>query len=200
MKKYEIFFCGVGGQGILTITDIVCNAANSKNINVRGSETHGMAQRGGSVVAHMRIGSDVHSPLISPGEADLLIALEPDEALRFASFVKPDSGYIVTNTATVSPTTLSLKKIPYPSVEEILKTVRKFCDNVISFNATELAIKAGSARSTNVVLLGAASAIPGFPFDEEVLINAMKIQFKPKIVELNKKALIAGKEVAQSFM
>ena len=116
--EYQIFLAGVGGQGILSVTDILCNAAIEMGFNVRGSETHGMSQRGGSVFSNVRFG-DVHSPLIMERTADILISFEPAEALRYVHFVKPE-GYCLINKHPIPSPSFILSKESYPEIGAII--------------------------------------------------------------------------------
>ncbi|MFX0093567.1 MAG: indolepyruvate oxidoreductase subunit beta [Candidatus Hodarchaeota archaeon] len=198
-SRYEIVFAGVGGQGILTITDIICNSAVWEGWRIRGSETHGMAQRGGSIVSNIRLGKGYSgfpwSALIAEREAELVISLEPSEALRYARFVKPE-GTIVTSTWPVAPPSMTIKKTEYPPINEVLQALGDYAAHIITLDALELAKKAGIARSLNIVILGAASAVPGFPLSEEILFKAIEYQLPPKTHELNKQAFQLGKEAA----
>lgn len=189
--KNNFLISGVGGQGILLFSDILGKAAIKEGLNVRGSETHGMAQRGGSVVSHIRIGN-VFSPLIPKGGADFLVAMEPVEALRYVEYLKKDSTSIV-NTSTIIPMNVVSKIGRYPRVEDILTELEKFTQ-VIPVDALELAKEAGSALATNVVLLGALTALEDFPFREKIIMESIKESVPPKTIEINLKALELGKK------
>jgi indolepyruvate ferredoxin oxidoreductase beta subunit len=198
-RRYEIVFAGVGGQGILTITDMICNTAIWEGWRVRGSETHGMAQRGGTIVSNIRLGKGPMgypwSSLIAEREADLLISLEPAEALRYAKYVKP-TGAIVTNIYSVAPPSLTVTKAEYPSLEDIMQAIKDYTSNIIAFDAIKLAEELNAVRSTNVIMLGAAAAIPEFPLPEAALLKAIEYQLPQKVHEINKKAFQSGKNAA----
>ncbi|MHA2298400.1 MAG: indolepyruvate ferredoxin oxidoreductase subunit beta [Candidatus Hodarchaeales archaeon] len=191
LDKYEIVLCGVGGQGILTVTDIICNTALQKGLKVRGSETHGMAQRGGSVMSNIRIGKDIHAPLIPERSADVILALEPIEALRYARYVKPD-GCVIFNNYTIPPPNLNLDKKEYPPIDKIIENLKDFTDNFVQVNATKLAEQAGAIISQNIVLLGAFAALEGSPITKDDLLAEMKRYIKSKFVEMNLTAFESG--------
>ena len=188
MMKNDIILSGVGGQGILSIATIIGLAAVANNIFLKQSEVHGMSQRGGDVQSHLRLsGKPVSSDLIPYGKADLIISVEPMESLRYLPWLS-DEGWLVTNS---NP----FINIPdYPSLNEILKEIEKIENHVI-IDADGIAKEAGSARSGNIVILGAASPYIDMPFAS--LENAIKELFGRKgsqIVDTNLKALRAGRE------
>ena len=199
-KPYEIFLAGTGGQGILTVSDIICEAANNMGLQIRGAETHGMAQRGGSVVAYLRIAKDnVYAPLISERSADVLASFEPVEALRYAKYVKT-KGVIITNTSKIIPSSVTISDKTYPNVEEVLTEVNAYADKVISFDATKIAQGLGAAIAQNVVVLGALSTVEGFPIPEEELMKSLKSIVKQKFVDLNISAFIEGRKIAKELL
>ncbi len=189
-----MLIAGVGGQGILLISNILGRAAILQGYRVRGSEVHGMAQRGGSVVAHVRIG-DVHSPLIPEGEADYLIALEPLEALRYLNYLREGCKALISTF--MIPPALSAGKIgAYPKLDDIIEYLSRYAD-VYPVDAFSLAKKAGSALTMNVVMLGALSKL-GFPLPEEALIQAMLSLVPEKTREMNLKAFELGKSAVKN--
>ena len=190
--------CGVGGQGILTVTDIICNAALKKGLKVRGSETHGMAQRGGSVVSNVRIG-ELHSPLIPERSADVILAMEPMEALRYAKYIQPE-GFIVFNHYVIPPVNLNLSMEKYPPLEEILENLKLFTENFIHINATKLAETAGAIIAQNIVILGAFAALEGKkggPLAKDDLLAELKGYVKHKFLDLNLRAFENGYQAAR---
>ncbi len=191
IDKLSVIITGVGGQGILLASNVIGKAAIYEGHKVVGSETHGMAQRGGSVTSHVRIGN-VFSPLIPKGKADFMLAFEPLEALRNAEFLNEKSIAIV-NTQKIIPTTLRGEVWNYPKVEKILTELRKFSE-VIAINASELAKKAGSIKTLNVVMLGVLCST-NFPLKEENLKRAIKEFVPPKTIEINMKAFELGKHL-----
>lgn len=185
----NVLISGVGGQGILLISNILGKAAIMQGYKVRGSEVHGMAQRGGSVVAHVRIG-DVYSPLIPEGEADYLLALEPLESLRYLNYLKQGCRALISS-FTIPPA-LSISKIGrYPELDSIVKNLEKYAQ-VYIVDALSLAKQAGSVLTMNVVMLGALSALE-FPIPEDILIQAMLSLVPEKTREINLKAFELGK-------
>ncbi len=186
----DIVIVGVGGQGILTSSMILAKAAMKAGLNVVSSEVHGMAQRGGSVEVHVRIG-DVLSPLIPPGNADVMIALEPVEALRFSKYLNENSVVIV-NTRKIVPITVNLGMADYPDLDTILKNLRSVTEGVYPVNASEIAESLGAIQATNVVVLGMLAKLVELPFSYEYLEEAVKDVLPPKLHEMNLKALKAG--------
>ena len=189
---YEIFIAGIGGQGILSITDILCNAAVEMGFKVRGSETHGMAQRGGTVVSDVRFG-EVFSPLIMERGSDVLIGFEPIEALRYAKYIKPN-GYILVNPFPIPSPSFIITKKTYPDFSKIISALKEYCSHIIPINATKIALELRMPIIQNIVMLGALSAIPGIPLTEEALESALRKQFRPKYFDLNMKAVNIGRQ------
>ena len=188
--KNDIILAGVGGQGILTIAAIVGQAALEKGQNVKQSEVHGMAQRGGSVVAHLRLSSDpIFSDLIPPGAADVVLGVEPMEALRHAHYLGQD-GVLLANTEAV-------ENIPeYPEVATIVDRLGAFARSVV-LDAGAMAKEAGSARAMNMVMLGALSPFLGV--EEEDLTGVIERTFQrkgAKVVDTNLRAFAAGRQAA----
>ena len=191
--KNDIIIAGVGGQGILSIAATIGLAAVANNLFLKQSEVHGMSQRGGDVQSHLRLSDKpVSSDLIPYGNADLIISVEPMESLRYLPWLS-DSGWLVTNS---NP----FINIPdYPSADEIFKEIKKIKNHLI-IDADGIAKEAGSARSGNIVILGAASTFIDMPF--ESLENAIKELFGPKgddVVKANLKALKAGRVISKDL-
>jgi indolepyruvate ferredoxin oxidoreductase beta subunit len=186
--KSDIVLSGVGGQGILSIAAIIGLAAVGNNLYLKQSEVHGMSQRGGDVQSHLRLsGKPIFSDLIPYGKADLIISVEPMESLRYLPWLSK-SGWLVTNS------TPFINISDYPPVDEILKEIRKIKNHRI-IDADTIAREAGSSRSGNMVILGAASSYIDLPFAS--LENAVRNLFGKKgeeIVEVNLKALKAGRD------
>lgn len=193
IMKNDIILSGVGGQGILSIAATIGLAAVANDLFLKQSEVHGMSQRGGDVQSHLRISDKpVSSDLIPYGKADLIISVEPMESLRYLPWLS-DNGWLVTNS---NP----FINIPdYPPLEEILKEIKKIKNHII-IDADEIAKEAGSARSGNIVILGAASPYINMPFAS--LENAIKNLFARKgdqIVRANLKALNTGRECSSDL-
>jgi indolepyruvate ferredoxin oxidoreductase beta subunit len=185
--KNDIILSGVGGQGILSIATVIGLAVIENNLNLKQAEVHGMSQRGGDVQSHLRISDKpVHSDLIPYGKADIIISVEPMESLRYLPWLSKE-GWLVTNS------TPYINIPDYPPVEEILSEIRKLKNHKI-VDADSIAKEAGSSRSGNMVILGAASHFIDMPF--ESLENAVRNLFSKKgeeIVEINLKAIRAGR-------
>ena len=190
--EYQIFLAGVGGQGILSVTDILCNAAVDMGFRVHGSETHGMSQRGGSVFSNVRFG-DVYSPLIMERDSDVILAFEPTEALRYAHFIKPN-GICLVNIHPIPSPSFTLTKSNYPEVESIIKALETYSPHIVPIYATKLASDLGMSIVQNIVMLGALSAVPGLPLSKDSLIAALKKQFKAKHFNLNLQAFEIGRQ------
>lgn len=189
MKQTNILIVGVGGQGTLLASVLLGNLGLSKGYDVKLSEVHGMAQRGGSVVTHVKISEDtVSSPLIEEGEADVIVAFEELEAYRWLPYLKK-GGTIYVNTQKILPMPVIMGKAKYP--EHIMETLEEHAGAVKALDALSIAEECGSVKAVNVVLLGAASR--DLPFDEEAWIKVIEENVKPKFVELNKKAFALGR-------
>ena len=184
--KADIILAGVGGQGILSIASILGDAALSENLFLKQAETHGMSQRGGAVVSHLRISDkEISADLIPQGEADLILSVEPMESLRYLPFLSPE-GYVVTNTT-------PFENIPnYPDVDKVLEEVEKQ-PRFVAIDADKIAAEIGNKRASNVVMLGAAT--PFIDITPEKIEEGITHIFSKKgeaVVEMNLKAFRAG--------
>ena len=196
MKEFNIVLAGVGGQGILLASQILGVSAVKEGFNVRVSEIHGMAQRGGAVVSHVRIGEKVHSPTVLEGDADVILGFEPLEALRNIKYASQKTLVIISK-ETIVPTGFSLEPVQYPSFDEIVAKIRIFTEKLVVIDALELARKAGSAITRNVVLLGALAACNVLPIRAETLRETIKELVRPAYLEMNLKAFNLGYETAK---
>ena len=192
--KTDIVLAGVGGQGILSIATILGAAALNEDLYIKQAEVHGMSQRGGDVQSNLRISSSpIASDLIPLGGADLIVSLEPMEALRYVEYLKPN-GWIVTSTA-------PFVNIPnYPAME-VLEAELNAWPNTVAFDMEEMAKEVATQRSSNMVLLGAAA--PFIDLETEKIEQGIRTVFGAKgekIVESNLKAFRAGLEFAKSKM
>jgi indolepyruvate ferredoxin oxidoreductase beta subunit len=158
----NIILTGVGGQGILMASEIVCEAAVLAGYDVKKSEVHGMAQRGGSVNSHVRFGEKVYSTLVTKGTCDLLLAFEKLEALRMADFVK-EEGNIIVNNQRINPSTVISGAATYP--ENIEESLKERFGSVMFLDALEIAQQVGNLRTANTAMLGAASKLLELPAD-----------------------------------
>ena len=191
--KQDIILAGVGGQGILSIATVIGSAALGQGLHLKQAEVHGMSQRGGDVQSNLRISSSpIHSDLIPRGGADLIVSLEPMEALRYIPYLAPD-GWVITNT-------VPFVNIPdYPDMEQILSALHAL-PHVVAIDVDAIAKEAGSARSANMVLLGAAASVLGV-LEPDKLRDGIRRIFARKgdaVVEMNLKAFDAGLSSAQT--
>ncbi len=191
----DILLCGVGGQGIVLASKLIAAAAMREGHTVHSAETIGMAQRGGSVTSHIRIGADIGSPLIPFGTADMILAFEPAEAVRNLHYLKPD-GTIIVNRTPVQPTTESLHATGYDGTKEIAYLKTK-C-NCVVIDGEALCAPFGSVRYLNMIALGAVSATGKLSIPEEALLAEIEAQVKPQFIETNKKAFAAGREAGKN--
>ena len=182
----NIMIVGVGGQGTLLTSRIIGKAALEEGFDVKISEVHGMAQRGGSVVTFVRFGDKVSEPVVEEGQADLVIAFERLEALRYAHFLKAD-GVIVVNDCRIDPMTVTIGAREYP--ENILEDLKN-THPVHEINGNEIAIALGNSKVLNSVVLGLAAKF--LPFPKETWLEMIEKTVPPKTVELNKRAFLAG--------
>ena len=181
----NIIICGVGGQGTVLAAKVLSQAAISKGERVLSAETIGMAQRGGSVVSHVRIGEDVYSPLVPQGQADVLIAFEAAEAVRNIAYLK-EGGSVIVNKKVVQPVTASLSGKAFDE-KEMISYLEKVAGNVIAVDTDKACQDLGSSKVVNMVLLGAAGKTGLISKDE--LKAALKLLVKPEFYELNVRAI-----------
>jgi indolepyruvate ferredoxin oxidoreductase beta subunit len=186
--SYDIMIVGIGGQGTILASNILGEACLIEGRNVKGAESHGMAQRGGSVESHIRI-DGMFGPLIPPGGADLLISFDLLEALRYSHYLK-NGGNMVVNRHLVLPTIVFTQNLPAPTSDEIIEELKKH--TLCLFDADKMAEDAGSPLSQNVVMLGAAS--PSIPLKPESLLNAVKRLVPKKTIDINLKAFELGRK------
>lgn len=192
IDEINIILAGIGGQGIIRVGRILSTAALKSGFHLYYSETHGMAQRGGAVVSKLRFGDNVYSQQIMGGQADLMIGLEPLEALRNLHLLDP-KGMIIVNTKRIVPALASKSdKKGYPSLKTIKNFVSKRFDNVVMFDASPLAEKAGSPLTMNVVLLGAIAATGVLPIPEKKIKDAISEHVPKNFIKINKKAFELG--------
>jgi indolepyruvate ferredoxin oxidoreductase beta subunit len=184
----NIMIVGVGGQGSLLASRILGSLFISQGLDVKLSEVHGMAQRGGSVVTYIRAGEEIASPLIPEGECDVIISFEKIEAARYLPWLKK-GGLVVVNDQKISPLSVLTGAAAYP--DEILEKIADMGVKLVAFDALAAAAEAGSERAANVALLGAASREIGF--SEEAWKDAIRGTVKENFVELNLKAFEIGR-------
>ncbi|HZD44035.1 MAG TPA: indolepyruvate oxidoreductase subunit beta [Methanomicrobiales archaeon] len=189
--SFDILIVGVGGQGTILTSNILGEACLLENRHVKGAETHGMAQRGGSVESHIRIDGEL-GPLIPPGDADILIALEMLEAVRYRHWLGPE-GMMVVSRNIVVPTSVFTQELTVPTEEKIVEQLKgtRFC----LVDAPALAVEAGSPLAQNVVMLGAAS--PFLPLSPESLMEAVRRSVPKKTIDVNIRAFELGRDAAE---
>ncbi|MDD3827691.1 MAG: indolepyruvate oxidoreductase subunit beta [Anaerolineaceae bacterium] len=193
MQACNFLLAGVGGQGTILASDVLAEVALAAGLDVKKSEVHGMAQRGGSVNTHVRWNAgQVHSPLIGEGEADILLAFEEAEALRYARYLRR-GGVVVVNRQAIKPITVTSGGAHYPSEEELRAVYDRITDRFHLVPGAELAEKLGNARAANVVLLGVLSSF--FDLPAETWLAVIEKRVPPRYVELNRQAFFAGREV-----
>ena len=193
MKEFNIVLAGVGGQVLLLAAEAIGVAAVKDELNVRVSEIHGMAQRGGAVVSTVRIGEDVLSSTVLDGQADVLLGFEPFETLRNLKYAS-DKTLVIMSTERIPPAELAAKNIKYPSIEKLVEKVQIFTSHVLIVEAPQLAKKAGSSLAQNVVLLGALAGTKVLPVKTESLKEAVRELVPAKHLELNMRAFELGLE------
>jgi indolepyruvate ferredoxin oxidoreductase beta subunit len=188
MDTIGILIAGVGGQGVLRASDILCRVVMASGLDVKKSEVHGMAQRGGCVTSHVRYGEKVYSPLAKKHDIDILISFEKMETLRYLDYVK-ENGIVIVNTEEIYPPSVNLGWSTYPV--DAIETMKVYFKKVKAIDATALALQAGSIRTINTVLLGILSAYLQLP--AKAWDSAIQESFPTKLLEMNKQAFQLGK-------
>ena len=188
MSVKNIMIVGVGGQGSLLASKLLGKLLVNEGYDVKVSEVHGMSQRGGSVVTYVRYGEKVYSPIIDKGEADFIVSFEKLEAARYARFLKKD-GTIIVNTQEIDPMPVITGAAEYP--HKALEELKKLGAHVDEADALSLALKSGSAKATNIVLMGRLSKY--LPIDEQKWKDAIRSTVAPKFIETNLKAFDLGR-------
>jgi indolepyruvate ferredoxin oxidoreductase beta subunit len=186
-KVKSVLLAGVGGQGILKASDIMCAVLMESGFDVKKSEVHGMAQRGGCVTSHVRYGSKVYSPLEKLGNIDIFISFEKMESLRYLPYLRKDSSIIV-NSDKVYPPEVNLGSCSYP--HNIIKNLKKKFGLVREVDASDLARKAGNSKTANIVLLGALSRL--VEVDQKIWNHVIAKSFPEKLIKMNLTAFQMG--------
>ena len=188
-KSVNIMLAGVGGQGVLLASEVISKVAMEKGYDVKKSEVHGMAQRGGSVVSNVRFGEKIYSPIIAEGEADILLAFEKLEALRWLNYLKED-GVIITNTQKIDPLPVANGKEKYP--ENVMNKLKNSGHKIISLDALSKAREAGTQKAINTVLLGALAN--EIDISKGLFEKVIKESVPESTIEINTTAFKAGFE------
>jgi len=192
MKSINFLLAGVGGQGTILASDVLAAVGLRSGQDVKKSEVHGMAQRGGSVTTYVRWGDKVHSPLIGLGEADFYLAFEKLEALRYIEMLRP-GGTVLINDYTISPLSVSSGSDVYPDDERVKAVIGAVTPHLFLVPAAALAESLGNARVNNVVLLGALSYfVPDVP--ATMWVEAIRERVPVKFADLNERAFVLGQE------
>ncbi len=191
MNAMSFLLAGVGGQGTILASNVLMEVGLALGYEAKKAEVHGMSQRGGSVISHVRWGEKVFSPVIAPGEADVLIAFEKLEAARFIRDLKP-GGMALINKYAIVPVTVSSGDQTYPGDEAIRATIAAVTENVHWVEAITIAENLGSAKVTNVVMLGALSRL--LEMEPSPWLAVIEARVPQKFVELNRQAFRAGRE------
>jgi len=191
-EKGNILFSGVGGQGILLASEIMAYSLLAAGYDAKKSEVHGMAQRGGSVTAQLRYGEWVYSPLIEPGTADIQIAFEMMEAVRYLPYLHKNSKVIV-NSQQILPPAVASGQLDYP--ENVLSKLTDLGIQVVEVDAFDIARDVGEVKAANVVMVGAASLF--LPMDPSVYEDVIRARVPERFREVNLKAFAAGRETVK---
>ncbi len=187
MYKINIMIIGVGGQGTLLASRVIGNVALNREYDVKMSEVHGMAQRGGSVVTNVKIAEKVYSPIIEKQEADIILAFEKLEALRWIDYLKPD-GKMIINDQQIDPIPVIIGKANYP--QDILNKIKSNYDNIITVDALSKAKNCGTIKAVNTVLIGIMAASLDLPKSE--WLDSVKAMVPDRFIDVNIKAFEEG--------
>ena len=190
-KITSIYMVGVGGQGIIRASDILCEVAMRSGFDVKKSEVHGMAQRGGSVTSHVRYGEKVYSPLSAKGDIDILVAFERLEVLRYLDYIRA-GGRVIVSKQELYPPIVNLGEADYP--ENVADTVRRWTPLVQEMDAVQIAVDAGNTKTENTAVLGALSV--WLDFNEQIWDAVFREAFPAKVLEANLKAFSEGRMAA----
>jgi indolepyruvate ferredoxin oxidoreductase beta subunit len=191
-KVTGIMIVGVGGQGVILASELLCEAAMRAGYDVKKSEVHGMAQRGGSVVSNVRFGEKVYSPLISKGEADILLSFEQLETLRWLDYIKPE-GKIIVNMQKIMPMAVAIGQGEYP--EDIFGVLKRKTDKIYRVDGLGIATKAGNVKAVNVAIIGALSNYLDIP--EGIWKEVIENRVPPKTLKVNLTAFEMGRNYGQ---
>lgn len=191
----NLFLCGVGGQGILLASEVISSACMNAGLDVKQSEVHGMAQRGGSVISHIRFGKKVYSPLIELGAADIVVSFELLEALRYLPYMNKDTKVIV-NTQKILPAPVATGMDTYPA--DVLDQLNQRGLSIFPIDAFDIARTIGETRAVNMVLVGALSVF--LPLDEDAFMQVIEKRIPEKIRKVNIEAFLKGKQAIKNML
>lgn len=191
MDELNIMIVGVGGQGALTLANIMANVANQMDINTVIGEVHGMSQRGGSVFVHLRMGIKVCSPIIPLGRSDVIVGLEFAEPLRYLDFLSKDGSIIVSRTRIIPPLVWA-GVAQYPDESAIIQQYNLFCHNLYLIDSFHIANLAGNALASNTVILGFLASKVNLPFKKDDILHSLNALIPAQILDANIKAFELG--------
>lgn len=199
-KEFSVYMSGVGGQGLVLLSNVIGAACASAGIRAITGEQHGLSQRSGSINVHMRIGESIRSPLIPVGSADAILALDALEALRYVEYLRP-GGIVIMNSRVQHPIIETTEHIKdktarYMSVQDVKARLSQVTDKIAVIDALEIGKRAGNSLTENIVMLGALSTLEAFPVPEEALKNSISENVPKKAVDVNLRAFDLGKKVA----
>lgn len=186
----NILLAGVGGQGILLASEVLSEAMMIAGYDVKKNEIHGMSQRGGSVVSHVRWGEKVYSPIIPEGDVDILFSFELLETSRYLPLLRKD-GRVLVNSLKIAPPSVALGKMPYP--QDTVAQLKKVCPQTVVVNGLDLALEVGNAKTVNTVLLGALSNI--LDLERDIWLQALRKMIPERLLEVNLQAFELGCKV-----
>ena len=200
----NILICGVGGQGLVLLTSVIGDACAKRSRKVVTGEMYGLSQRSGAVSVHLRIGENVFSPLIPYGEADILLALEAIEALRYLEYLKKD-GIVLVNKRIMHPPVETAKLVAekgtkYITIADVISQLRKWTKNIAVIDALALARESGNINTENTVFLGCLSALEAFPIEESYIKQSIADAVPKKTIDQNVKAFDLGKKSAHDML
>jgi len=193
IKSYNLLNIGVGGQGVIRAAQILSYAALLENYKVRTAETHGMAQRGGSVASYLRFGTEVEGPLVPRGKTDTVLAFEASEAVRIFNYAGPKTVFLL-NANIIIPPMIHQMGMDYPDIKQISEFLKNVSQNIYFINADEMAMNLGNPRTMNVVMLGVLLGSQAIPLKRESLVQAILSYLPTKLHDVNKKAFEMGIE------
>jgi len=193
IERYNLLNVGVGGQGVIRAAQILSYAALLEDYKVRTAETHGMAQRGGSVASYLRFGTKVEGPLVPRGKTDTILAFEASEAVRIFNYAGPKTVFLI-NENIIIPPMIHQMGMDYPDIKQISEFLKNVSQNIYFINADEMAMNLGNPRTMNVVMLGVLLGSEAIPLKRESLVQAILSYLPTKIHNVNKKAFEVGIE------
>jgi indolepyruvate ferredoxin oxidoreductase, beta subunit len=196
IKELNIIIAGVGGQGVVLMSEILGSAAVREGLRVRGSEVLGMAQRGGSVFSNIRLGSEVEAPMNAEGTCDILVALEPSETLRNIQYLNENS-IVIFNTRKVIPASVTMGRSGYPEIRQIMEILQAAAGKVVAIDALELAEKTGNRQTVNLVMLGSLFGCGKIPIKIENVKDCIEKRVPARAVNINIKAFESGYEASR---